>query len=296
MSSQTIGAIVGTILGAFAIFLAFLCFRWRQRHQRKHQPMAILPGVGSSGNDLAAAVIPVVHDNAPSMRSSSYHATVTQPMPPPARVLPSSKQAQAFGPQRSYSSFRSDSTPPSLSAETWHSNGETSHQDSQSAYPEDEEVPVASTSYAGQGVPLAPTRSMRSPLSLQQLIGRELDNILSSPEAYSPDSPPYTPSSLYGRSGFRIANATEASSSAGGAFASSSSKRPIETSSNHSHSRRAGAPDASAGSAEGGRPRVAISRNEMEYLADLVAARITGSNIDPRTEQTGSSCCPPSYV
>lgn len=284
------------------MFVAFLCFRWRQRHQKKHRPAAILPR--SSGNDLMTEASPQPYQVPPPMQPSAFYPSV--PISP-ARVLPTSKEARFIAPpRRSSSSIESNGTPPSsLGAGTWDtSQRATSRRDSHSIYPEDEQ-PVASTSHAGQN--LQPTAAaLRPPLSLQELIGRELDNILSSPDTYSPDSPLYTPSSLHGRDprlGIRIANATEASSSSGGALTSSSSKRPLETSSSHSHGRRtdqqrAGTPP------DGSSARVAISRGEMEYLADLVAARITAGAHDSRTEQNRSDVDrnqhghgpPPSYV
>jgi hypothetical protein len=212
-----------------------------------------------------------------------------------------------MAPLRSSIDFESEASS-AISAGTWQSEpGETSWADSTSADPEDEEPsplghsPATSNSHERYLRPTAPP-SMPPPLSLQQLIGRELYNILSSPERGSPDTPLYTPTPISTRDHpgrLQVVNDTERFSSSGGGVASTS-KHPYaltEELGSQKEERARGSPDSSV-TGGGQRQRVRISTHQMEYLADLVAARITRDN-NQRTEQSRSNTRhgpPPSYV
>jgi len=306
MSAQARGAIIGTITGAFVLLAAFLCFRWRKRHQKKHRPVPVLPRILSGGDDITTAAMPP-YEYSPPMRTNEH--LPMRPIPSPPRVLPSSKQAMAIAmaPLRSSIDFGSEASS-AISAGTWQlERGETSWASSASADPEDEEPPplghspATSNSHERYLRPTAPL-SMPPPLSLQQLIGRELYSILSSPDRCSLDTPLYTPTSISTRdhpNRFRVANDTEHFSNSGGGVASTS-KHPYaltEESGGQKGERARRSLDTNA-TGGGQRQRVPISRHEMEYLADLVAARITRDN-NQRTEQTRSNTRhgpPPSYV
>jgi hypothetical protein len=298
------------------LFITFLCFRWRRRHRKKHRPVPILPRVGNSDEDITTAAVPP-YEYSPPMRTNEHLpvrilASQPRPAPSPPRVLPGSKQAVIVAPPRSSSDFGSEVSSPT-SADTWQlERDEMSRAGSASTYPEDEmsppplgHSPVTNNSHERSLRQTVPS-SMPSPLSLRQLIGRELDNILSSPDNYSPDTPAYTPTSTStqdyaGR--FRVANDTEQSSTSAGAVGSTSKHAYALTGGSNSqkgeHTRRFPelGPTDSRGGAE--RQRVPISRHEMEYLADLVAARITRDS-NQRTGQIRSEMGrhgpPPSYI
>ena len=310
MSAQARGAIIGTTFAASALLATFLYFRWRKRHLQKHAPVPVLPRIRSSGDDLTNRAMSLLEFSSPMESSEGNSSMMFAPRPgprlSPPRVLPSSKQALATHLQRHPSVGSEASSYPSEDT-CQSSHGETSQHDTVSGYPEDEMPPVQGHSPATASPhewypwPTVPPL-LRSPLSLQQLIGIELDNLLSSPDAQSPDNPLYTSISTSTRDHagrFRVANETEHPANFGGGVASTS-KRPQGPTEETDSQRRGHArlPELSSMEGRGGVPRrrVPISRYELECLADLVAARITreaNQRTEPETSRAGP---PPSYV
>ncbi|PVG02675.1 hypothetical protein CPB86DRAFT_533708 [Serendipita vermifera] len=310
MSKQALGAIIGTTLSAVLLFLAFLIFRWHRRHKKKHDPHPILPRSASdesTGNIMTRnpgpPVPPPVTIQTLDLQTEMTDASpITprsmDPLTPSSRRIPNSKQRSLFPYASRLSDDGTESIPPSVVDTGTAPLSESIILDA-SDVSQEHEVD-ANDGLHPPGGPAQPA----SPVSLQHLINRELEHLLTDPDTQSywnsltsPPSPSYDLSSygLGAQSGPTLA---------------STSKVPYgpppvrqNTSSHYTTDRTSLAPPSPSST---GSHQLRLSRQDMDVLADLVAARITRGQrpghlqprLQPHQEQQpeGGPGPPPSYA
>jgi hypothetical protein len=280
MSKQAIGAVVGTTLSAVLLCLAFLILRWHRRHKKKHEPKPILPRSASdesTGNMTQNQILapPAVTVQTLDLQTEMTDASpITprsmDPLTPSSRRIPNSKQRSLFpyASRLSDDGSDSESIPPSVV-------------DTGTAPLSDSIVLDASDVSQGHDVEpnggLHPPREgpvqSASPVSLQHLINRELENLLTDPDTQSywnslnsPSSPSYDPSSY----GFGAQSGPTLASTSKVPYGLPATRQ--NTSSHYTTDRTSLAPPSPSSS---GSHQIRLSRQDMDVLADLVAARIT---------------------